>query len=139
MHVPPISFLGYFGTRKNNNVKAQSYSNLVPNLIKPIGDTVSFKGISKEMRQYASLPEEIQKIISPRDAIAMFKDMSYEAEKARNQDNSFVPNPYLNGYYVYFSHNKDNTKKASQLSQQGYDCVWNDPEGNNYSLYKKSA
>ena len=78
MKVPRVGLLNGFTVPK---VTKTVY---VPNALKipePLDkDTVSFTSTAQYLKKYLTLPDEIKLVLSPEDAIDMFKDMEWLAQ-----------------------------------------------------------
>ena len=84
MKIPPILSLGTFMLQKNRNTVSNKLTPLPP-LQK---DTISFSAtISRYLKKYNTLPDEIKSVLSPKDAIDMFKDMELVAKGVIKRNN----------------------------------------------------
>lgn len=139
MKVPQINCLGYFGVR--NCVKKKcAQSSLSP--IKH--DCVSFSSNAQYMRKYVTLPEEIKKILNPKDAIDMFKEMEFVAlglskgHKIGQGDFSFVyENPWLDGYDLLIAQDLNSDSQIIYSKHKLGNSVWADSDNNNIQIIKR--
>jgi len=129
MRVPRISTKGI----------AQVYNKfkkILPN--KVIGsyasDSIAFSSTAKYLKKYATLPDEIKEILSPKDAIDMFKDMEYVANGAIKRDKIGQGNylnvyrtPYLKDYYFLVLSKPVKSDKQVIYSKVNIgDAIWED-------------
>ena len=142
MRVPPMSTCGLFGVRKYTHSLKQK-----PQMIKPIEkDTVSFSSTEKYYRLYITLPDEIKEVLSPREAINMFKNMELLAdglekgkEIARGSDTDVYENPWLGNYYIMISRNLDDDTRIVYSQTNIGNLAWEDPKDKRIQLLKRSA
>ena len=142
MKVPPVCGLKYFGIQnfKKNVFKQEKQS---PNL--PPKDTLSFSSNVKYIKKYNTLPDEIKKILSPKDAVDMFKDMEQVAKGTikRNkigQGNSskVYENPWLKDYYLIVLSNAKTPTQIVYSKKPLGDAIWSDSENMNIQIIKKA-
>lgn len=143
MKVPPLRAFGNFVQHKK----------ILPapplDYIKPQhqNDTVSFTSNARYFKKYSTLPDEIRAILSPQDAVDMFKDMELVAqgrikrEKIGQGANSQVyETPWLKDYYFIVL--KDN--EAQQPIQLIYsnknlgNAVWQDKDGTGIQIIQSA-
>ena len=102
MKIPPVNTLGRFVVQKNRRkISSETTSTLLKN------DTITFgSSIAYYLKKYATLPSEIKEMLSPKDAIDMFKNMELiqkgqtKGVKVGQGNHARVyQNPWLNGYY----------------------------------------
>lgn len=129
MKIPPIYTLGRFVVQ-NFKKDAKTSSALLPSK----EDTVSFSASTAYyLKKYKTLPEEIKKILTPKDAIDMFKNMEMvqkgiqKGVKIGQGDYSSVfENPWLENYHFLIV---DNPKYSTQLVYSRHtlgDSIWMD-------------
>lgn len=140
MRVPPVLGGYCFGMKnfpKNKSNKTHPIENSC--------DTVSFSSISKYLKKYNTLPDEIKKVLSPKDAVDMFKDMEMVAEgivKRKNvglgNSSKVFLNPWLDDYYLLvLKDTKTPTKVIYSKTPLG-DAVWGDKDNMNIQIIKKA-
>ena len=142
MRIPPIECLGHFVVQKNN--KENNKKDL---LISPFRkDTVSFSSLNAYyLKKYKTLPDEIKKILTPKDAIDMFqnmeqiqKGMTEGIKIGQGDDSSVYENPWLDGYYIMIV---QTPKKQIQTVYSRYplgDSVWEDEKDNSIQIIKRA-
>lgn len=145
MKVPRIGFFGDVRMPKNNKT---IYN---PNFLKlkdPLGkDTVSFTSTAQYLKKYLTLPDEIKMVLSPEDAIDMFKDMEWLAQGrikrgmvGEGKGSEVYKNPWLDDYYLLIL--KDTGKKDTITIYSGEkigDAIWQDKDNLAIQLLKKGA
>lgn len=99
-------------------------------------DTVAFSSTAKYFKKYSTLPDEIKSIISPQEAVNMFKDMELVAQgkvkrpKIGQGANSQVyETPWLKDYYFIIL--KDDTPPTTQLVYSDKNlgnAIWHDKD-----------
>ena len=113
----------------------------------PEVDTVSFGSTAKYLKKYATLPDEIKAILSPKDAIDMFKEMESIANGEVKRDKiglgnkaKVYENPWLKNYCLVIL-----TDKKEQGSQIVYskrnlgDAVWCDKDDCRIQIIREFA
>ena len=143
MRVPPIDTFGRFGVSKC--IKNKTNESL--GIIKPIDrDTVSFGSTAKYLKKYVTLPDEIKKVLTPADAIDMFKDMEWLAQGkidreklGENKNSAMYDNPWLDNYYFLVLRNPENGEVLIYTDNSTYDTVWQDNDNVGIKLLKKTA
>ena len=117
-------------------------------LPKPIDkDTVSFTSTAQYLKKYLTLPDEIKMVLSPEDAIDMFKDMEWLAQGrikrgmvGEGKGSEVYKNPWLEDYYLLIL--KDTGKKDTVTIYSGEkigDAVWQDSDNLAIQLLKKAS
>lgn len=105
-------------------------------------DTVSFsKSISKYIKKYATLPDEIKKILSPKDAVDMFQDMEMVASGTIKRDkigfgtsSKVYETPFLDDYcFIVLADNKTPTQTIYSKMKIG-DAVWKDNDNSRIQI-----
>ncbi len=144
MRVPPISTFGRFGVPRCT--KGNQNTNLC--IFKPIkNDTVSCTSTAKYLKKYVTLPDEIKQVLTPSDAIDMFKDMEWLAQGrikrgviGEGKSAVLYDNPWLEDYYLLILKDFDNDGKISVYSDNelGY-TVWQDDSNAGIQLLKRTA
>ncbi len=145
MRVPQISQFGLFGIQNNYSQKTapKNFSKLND----PIGDTVSFGSTAKYMKKYSTLPDEIKKVLDPKDAIDMFKDMERTAKgistgrklMGGGKTSAVYYNPWLKDYYLLVT---DDNSKDIQLIYSRHtlgNSIWIDSDNHNIQLIERLA
>ena len=130
MKIPRISNLGYFGIQKGLN---QTIAN--PPRPLPTGkDTVSFSSsIAYYLKKYNTLPDEIKKVLKPKDAIDMFKNLE-EIQKGITKGETIgcgnsskvYLNPWLKDYYSLITQDASKTTQVIYSKMGLGDAVWSD-------------
>lgn len=147
MRVPRIGSIYTPKVRKNSNAVKQNKKLADP---PPPQDDVKQKvnfraSITYYLKKYNTLPPEIQKNLSPQDAIDMFREMEFVANgvvkrKSIGQGNEsrVYDNPWLKEYHFLVLNNVKDTKLNSEtiytkLSHLG-DAVWADGDDRRIQL-----
>ena len=95
--------------------------------------------VSYYLKKYKTLPEEVQKMLSPKDAIDMFREMEFVANGAvkrkaigQGAQAKVYENPWLNGYdfIVLNKANDANLTSETIYSKKNYigDAIWCDKD-----------
>ena len=145
MKVPRIGLLGNFRMPKVCNTIDSPNKIRLP---KPIEkDTVSFTSTAHYLKKYLTLPDEIKMVLSPEDAIDMFKDMEWLAEGkvkrgmvGEGKGSEVYKNPWLEDYYLLIL--KDTGKKDSVTIYSGEkigDAIWQDNDNLAIQILKKAS
>jgi len=144
MKVTPIFGFCNFGMLKNTKNFSDISKRFSTNELK--ADTVSFSSNAKYIKKYKTLPDEIKAILSPKDAIEMFKDMERIAqgkqkrEKIGQGSNSKVfVTPWLEDYYVLILKEPKYTDETVYSKRYLGDSVWSDDENDKIQLIKGVA
>ncbi len=141
MRVPQIGNLGFFCmTKYKKNVSSQK-------ILKNQNDTLSFSSNAKYLKKYSTLPDEIKNILSPKDAIDMFKDMEYVAQGkikrddiGRGTDSRVYDSPWLDDYcFIILSGKNDNDTKVVYSTYTLGDAVWSDKDDSHIQILKKAS
>ena len=142
MRIPPIECLGHFVVRKN---KMANLKKELP--FPPVQkDTVSFSSSKAYyLKKYNTLPDEIKKLLTPKDAIDMFqnmeqiqKGMTEGIKIGQGDDSSVYENPWLDGYYIMIV---QTPKKQIQTVYSRYplgNSVWEDEKDNSLQIIKRA-
>ena len=139
MKVPQINCLGYFGVR--NCAKTKS----VPNSITPLKcDTVSFSSNAQYMRKYVTLPDEIKKILDPKDAIDMFKEMEFVAlgiskghKIGQGNFSRVYENPWLDGYDLLIAQDLNSDSQIIYSKHKLGNSVWADADNESIQIIER--
>ncbi len=137
MRVPRIG--GIYTPRAKNNKVVGRYQKLTdPPVPKGEENKVSFKSsIAYYLKKYVTLPAEIRKNLSPKDAIDMFREMEYVANGVvkmksvgQGSESKVYENPWLDGYYFIVLNNPKDADLAKEtiytpMNHIG-DAVWRD-------------
>lgn len=146
MRVPPIGNLGAFygfGVPKGKKMETGGV-----NFIKPIEkDTISFTSSAKYLKKYATLPDEIKAVLTPEDAIDMFRDMEWLEEGVikRNkigegETSKVYRNPWLKDYYLLILTDTNNNGTITIFSGEKLgDAIWQDKDNNSIQILRRSA
>ena len=147
MRVPRIGSI-YTPRAKHNNSVVGRYKKLTdpPTSSDGTEQKVNFgSSIAYYLKKYNTLPPEIRKNLSPKDAIDMFQDMEFVANGlvrgkrvGQGSKSSVYENPWLKGYYFLVL----NTPKDAQLTDEtiytnvGHigDAVWCDNDDRRIQL-----
>lgn len=141
MKIPPVCNLGRFVVQKNKkglNTKSKV------SLPFPQEDTVSFtSSTAYYLKKYLTLPDEIKKILTPEDAIDMFKNMELiqtgkikGTKIGQGKTSTVFKNPWLDGYHLLII---DNPKNPTQLIYSRYslgDSIWQDEDNSLIQIIK---
>ncbi len=145
MRVPPIGTFGKFGVPKISK-KASNNDSL--GLIKPIKqDTVTFGSTAQYLKKYVTLPDEIKRVLTPQDAIDMFRDMEWLAEGkikrgalGEGKTSKLYDNPWLNDYYLLILKTPNTDGKIIIYSDKEIgDTIWQDSDNERIQLLRKTA
>ena len=145
MRVPRIGLLGNLRMPKLNKTV---YNPNMIRLPKPVDkDTVSFTSTAQYLKKYLTLPDEIKMVLSPEDAIDMFKDMEWLAEGkikrgmvGEGKGSEVYKNPWLEDYYLLIL--KDTGKKGTITVYSGEkigDAIWQDNDNLAIQILKKAS
>ena len=145
MKVPRI---GLSGNLRMPGINKTIYNPNMIRLPKPIDkDTVSFTSTAQYLKKYLTLPDEIKMVLSPEDAIDMFKDMEWLAQGkikrgmvGEGKGSEVYKNPWLEDYYLLIL--KDTGKKDTITVYSGEkigDAVWQDNDNLAIQLLKKAS
>lgn len=141
--MPALDVFGKFVVRNNRVVKNK---NTISNVLLPFNpDTVSFSSsIAYYLKKYNTLPEEIKKVLAPKDAIDMFKDMemiqkgvSKRIKIGEGNDSSVFENPWLKDYYSLIVQNPQKTKQVIYSRYGIGDAIWSDNDNYLIQIVKK--
>ena len=145
MKIPPLDVSYYFGIqRKKLAPKNQS----LPPTLPPLNhDTVSFSASTAYyLKKYNTLPDEIKKILSPQDAIDMFKDMEMvqkgitkRTKIGQGNDSRVYENPWLKDYYSLIVQNPQKTTQVIYSRHELGDSIWSDKDNNLIQIIKKAS
>ena len=147
MKVPPIGSFGTFGVQKlKKNSHKDSY--FKPNFIEPLkSDIISFGSTAKYIKRYATLPDEIKKILKPKDAVDMFKNMELIAKGVikkdaigKGENSKIYENPWLPNYYVLIlDKSQENVDTITVYSGEKIgDSIWQDEDNWNIQILQAS-
>ena len=110
-------------------------------------DTVSFTSTAHYLKKYLTLPDEIKMVLSPEDAIDMFKDMEWLAKGkvkgkmiGEGKGSEVYKNPWLEDYYLLIL--KDTGKRDTITIYSGEkigDAIWQDEDNLGIQLLKKAS
>ncbi|MBQ9149778.1 hypothetical protein IJX73_02495 [bacterium] len=145
MKIPPLDISYYLGMQKRKNIpKAASLPPSLPPLQK---DTVSFSSSTAYyLKKYNTLPSEIKKLLSPQDAIDMFKDMEMvqkgivkRTKVGQGNDSRVYENPWLKDYYSLIVQNPQKTTQVVYSRLELGDSIWSDSDNNLIQIIKKAG
>ena len=139
MKIPPIYTLGRVVVQ-NSKRDSKISSPLSPSA----SDTVSFSASTAYyLKKYKTLPEEIKKILTPKDAIDMFKNMEMiqkgvqKGTKIGQGDFSSVfENPWLDNYHFLIVNNPKQTTQLVYSRHSLGDSVWMDKDNGLIQIIK---
>ena len=140
MKIPPLDVSGYFGIhKKTNGLKRKS---LPPTLPPYNPDTISFSASTAYyLKKYNTLPEEIKKILTPKDAIDMFKDMEMvqkgivkRTKIGQGNSSRVYVNPWLKDYYSLIVQDPQKTTQVVYSRYNLGDSVWQDNDNDRFNL-----
>lgn len=144
MRVPPIDTFGRFGVPKYSKNKKSNYN--TSSMIKPIRqDTVTFGSTAQYLKKYVTLPDEIKRVLTPADAIDMFKDMEWLAQGrikrsiiGEGNTTALYENPWLEDYYLLIVKNPDKDDEVVVCYNDKIgDSVWQDGDNQGIQLLRK--
>jgi len=145
MRIPPLDVSGYFGIpKKINTLRKES----IPPVLPPYSpDTVSFSASTAYyLKKYNTLPEEIKKILTPKDAIDMFKDMELvqkgvvqRTKIGQGKDSRVYENPWLKDYYSLIVQNPQKTTQVIYSRHGISDSIWSDADNGLIQIVKKAG
>ena len=143
MKIPPILSLGTFMLQKNRNTASGKLTPLPPLQ----NDTISFSAtISRYLKKYNTLPDEIKNVLSPKDAIDMFRDMEFiqrgiqKGRKIGEGNYSKVyENPWLEDYCVLIAKDDFPVKQVVYSRYELGDAIWVDSDNQLIQIIKKIA
>ncbi len=142
MKIPPIGGLSTFGVARHSKNKKED-----TNFIKPLkNDTISFSSNVRYIKKYVTLPDEIKKILSPEDAIDMFKDMEWVAggvikrgEIGKGEHSKVYKNPWLEDYYLLILENDEDCDTITIYSGENLgDSIWRDEDNKSIQILKQT-
>ena len=139
MKIPPIDSLGRFAVQ--NPVKDLQVKSSLSPLSK---DTVSFSASTAYyLKKYKTLPDEIKKVLSPKDAIDMFKNMEFVQKgvmegKLIGQGNysKVYENPWLDGYYSLIVQDPKKTTQVVYSRKSLGNAIWSDKDNGLIQIIK---
>lgn len=145
MKVPRVGLYAGFAMPKVN--KTVYNPNVVSYPKKLDKDTVSFTSTAYYLKKYLTLPDEIKMVLSPEDAIDMFKDMEWLAEGkvkrkmvGEGKGSEVYKNPWLDDYYLLIL--KDTGKKDTITVYSGEkigDAIWQDKDNLAIQILKRAS
>ncbi|MBR2068275.1 MAG: hypothetical protein IJ877_00800 [Candidatus Gastranaerophilales bacterium] len=146
MRVPRIG--GIYTPRVKRNNASEHYKKLSdpPAPKDDAKSAVSFgTSVAYYLKKYATLPPEIQKTLTPKDAIDMFREMEYVANGVvkrktigQGAESKVYENPWLEGYHFIVLNNPNDAKLSSETiySKMNHigDAVWCDGDDSRIQL-----
>lgn len=142
MRVPPTMTGGFFGIQKPYT-KINATKDFMQTLK---NDTVSFSSTAKYLKQYVTMPEEIKKCLSAKDAVDMLKNMEYIADGktkgdkiAQGRQVSIYHNPWLDDYYFMIADSCDDGTQIYYNRTNLGNLIWQNDKDKRIQLLKKSA
>ena len=143
MKIPPILSLGTFSLQKNRNLVSDNKAPLSP--LKQ--DTITFSAtISRYLKKYNTLPDEIKSVLSPKDAIDMFRDMEFiqrGVQKGRKigegNYSKVYENPWLEDYYILISQDPHKTTQVVYSRHELGNAIWSDKDNGLIQIIKKAS
>ena len=144
MKIPQISGLNL--SRIVEHPQRQIFGKVYEPYFKMPTDRVNFTSSAKYLKKYATLPDEIKKIVNPKDAIDMFRDMEYVASGAIKRDSigqgdasKVYKTPWLKDYYFIVLKNKtDNNIQTIYSKYNLGDSIWADKFDSRFQIIKAS-
>ena len=141
MRVPPMIGFNQFCVQNNPKTK-KANGNTVSKIPYPEPkDSVSFTSTAQYLKKYATLPDDIKAILTPKDAIDMFKDMELVAngvvarEKVGQGNMSKVyKTPWLQNYYFVILRDNDIDEQTIYSKINLGDSVWQDRDDSRIQL-----
>lgn len=133
MKISPINSLGRFVVQnsKKGNIKKPLETSQPPQT-----DTISFSAsIASYLKKYNTLPDEIKKLLSPKDAINMFKNMediqkgfSKGVTVGQGKYSKVYENPWLDDYYFLIVQNPKQAIQTVYSRRNLGDSIWFDKD-----------
>jgi len=151
MKVPQIgvvSAFSKFSIPQNRGLKNKRDFIEPLQFIKPIEpDVVSFTSNSRYLKKYGTLPDEIRKILTPQDAIDMFKDMEWlergvikRGEIGEGTSSKVYRNPWLKDYYLLILTDTPSDDTITIFSGEKVgDAIWQDKDNGSIQILRRSA
>ena len=141
MKIPPVKQLGRFVVPKRNVDLRNKQKISAP----PKKDVVMFSASTAYyLKKYNTLPDEIKKVLSPKDAIDMFRNMELVQKGAmkgvkigEGNYGKVYENPWLEGYYSLFVKDPDHTTQIIYSRHSLGDAVWSDSSDETIQIIKK--
>ena len=143
MKIPPLVQSEAFNVLKSMRIKKEvDYSKKIP---EPTGDKVAFSSTAKYLKKYATLPNDIKKVLSPKDGVLMLKDMERVAKGLEEKREigegiaSKVYNtPFLNYYYLLILKNANDDTQLIYSKQPLGDSIWCDKDDVRMQIIQKA-
>ena len=142
MRVPQIGYLGSFGVHRKIKKTVDEPKEPLP--IK--NDCITFSAKSKYIKKYATLPEEIKEILTPKDAVDMFQNMDFIVQGRIKGDligygdsTRVYENPWLDGYDLLIINNPSNQDQIIYSKNILGNSVWQDRDNSNVQIIKNKA
>ena len=144
MRIPPIGIFSTFGVLNCNNMRENNKNDF----IKPLkSDTISFSSNVRYIKKYNTLPDEIKKILNPKDAIDMFKDMEWVAkgvikrgEIGEGENSKVYKNPWLEDYYLLVLDNDKDYDTITVYSGESIgNSIWQDADNKAIQILKRAS
>jgi len=150
MKVPRIGLLGNFVTPKTNKTLNKTiYNPAMTSQMTPLNkDTVTFTSSTAHyLKKYLTLPDEIKMVLTPEDAIDMFKDMEWLAQGkvkrnmiGEGKGSEVYKNPWLSDYYLLILKDVgDNDTITVYSGEKIGDAIWQDKDNNSIQILKKAS
>lgn len=143
MKVPPMCS---FSVAKIQRYSKKAHLKLPEPPLRFSKDTITFSSNTKYIKKYNTLPPEIKQVLSPKDAIDMFKEMEMVAKgtvkrKKIGQGNQskVYENPWLDDYYFIVLKDGDIKSQIIYSRNQLGDAVWSDNENSRIQIIKKAS
>jgi len=146
MRVPRIGGVYTPKVRKNNASLYHRKLSDLPSGKTKVNKLVSFGfSIAYYLKKYNTLPADIKKILNPKDAIDMFREMEFVANGivkrnsiGQGADSKVYSNPWLKGYHFLVLNNPSDAKLNSEtvyskVNHLG-DAVWADADDKRIQL-----
>ena len=140
MKIQPVNLLGRFVVQKQKK-SSERIERPFPQLSK---DTVSFNAsLVGYIKKYNTLPDDIKKILLPKDAIDMFMNMEF-LQKGKMQGRKIgqgsygrvYANPWLKGYYTLIVQDPNKTTQVVYSRCNLGDAVWQDGDNQLIQIIK---
>jgi len=134
MKIPPINALGRFVVQ---NLKKNSLNEPPLPPMKP--DVVTFSASTAYyLKKYKTLPDEIKKVLNPKDAIDMFKNMEFVQKGSmkgttigQGRFSKVYENPWLEDYHFLVVKNPSDTTQVVYSRYNLGDSIWSDVDNGN--------
>ena len=142
MKIQPVNSLGRFVVQKQK----RSSRNIERPFPSPSQDIILFgMCVSRYFKKYSTLPDEIKKILSPKDAVDMFiniesiqKGLTKGVKVGQGNGVRVYENPWLKDYYFLIAKEPNIATQTVYSRYQLGNVVWGDSDNKFVQLIKKA-